>query len=569
MTASLALLCGCDNGESGLEPNVRPFSFAPLVPADALSLLEVDAIVQSAAESVGAPNISIVVVDRVGNILRVWNRNPASTLADYDNRIAASVARTAAYLSHSQAPLTSRTVQFISTFHFPSTFAAGFSAQTEPLALAPLRDTLGVTNTSQGPLWQIDATNRGIAHGPFDPGRELPALANPDGSVPSPGFTALPGGIPLYKRAFASTNDPAGFDVGRRLVGAIGVWISDQPQGQGTPDPEAAELAALQGSRTVRTTSDAPVPPETYEFGPVPPEGAVYLVGILLPFSADAADANAAFDRYGPGIYDAGLNVDAGSSGAVDPFAFLSSPRDSTAPVPAFGGLEAAEIEALIEETAAVALETHAAIRLPALAPTAMVIAVTDAAGEVVGLFRMEDATLFSVDIAITKGRNTFYFSSPDSLDASGPRAGLHPLDGIVPPGTAITCRTLGFLTQPFYPPGIAGTPSGPLFDLALENRKQARFDEMGFAPVGANQSGLILFPGSAPLYKNGQLVGAIGVSGDGVEQDDFVTLNGIRRAEQRLGGVEFEPPAAIRADNFSFGGVTLPYMKFPQHPGG
>lgn len=569
--AAISVVAACGGGEGGLEPNVVPVTFAPVAPGDALTLAEADSIVQSAAEAVGAPNMAVVVVDRVGNILRVWNRDPGSAAADYDNRIAASVARTAAFLSHSQAPLTSRTGQFISTFHFPVAFdLQNFAPQAEPDAVAPLRATLGIANTGQGPLWQIDASNRGVVYGPFDAGNALPQLRNPDGSVPTPGFTPLPGGIPLYKRSAASTANPAAFDVGRRLVGAVGVWISDQPQGAGTPDPEAAEVAALAGSRTLRTTVDAPFPPETYEFGPVPPEGAVYLVGILLPFSGDQATVDAVLARHGTGTYAAADNVPGtgGTDGVRDPFHFLVSPRDSTAPTPASGGLTALETRTIVEQTAIAARATHAAIRLPASSPTAMVIAVTDAAGEIVALFRMEDATIFSVDIAVTKGRNTYYYSAPDSLDATGPRAGLHPLAGIVPPGTAITCRTLGFLTQPFYPPGIDGNPPGPLFDLALENRKQARFDEMGFAPAGANQSGLILFPGSAPLYKNGVLVGAIGVSGDGVEQDDFVTLSGIRAAEAILGR-EFEPPAAQRADNFVFQGVRLPYMKFPQHPGG
>ena len=76
--------------------------------------------------------------------------------------------------------------------------------------------------------------------------------------------------------------------------------------------------------------------------------------------------------------------------------------------------------------------------------------------------------------------------------------------------------------------------------------------------------SGLNFFPGSAPLYKddgtgNRILVGGLGVSGDGVEQDDFVTAGA---------AVGFEPPPNLRADNFSFGGVRLPYQKFPQLPG-
>ena len=59
-----------------------------------------------------------------------------------------------------------------------------------------------------------------------------------------------------------------------------------------------------------------------------------------------------------------------------------------------------------------------------------------------------------------------------------------------------------------------------------------------------------------------------IGVSGDGVEQDDYVTDRGIKLAQQRL-GFRLEPAAKIRCDQFTFNGVRLPYFKFPQNPEG
>ena len=91
----------------------------------------------------------------------------------------------------------------------------------------------------------------------------------------------------------------------------------------------------------------------------------------------------------------------------------------------------------------------------------------------------------------------------------------------------------------------------------------------MGFAPaVPPNQSGVIFFPGSAPLYRDGVLIGGIGVSGDGVEQDDFVTAEGIKAAQQAL-LFQLEPDPSIRCDNFSVRGVALPYYKFPQNPRG
>ena len=142
--------------------------------------------------------------------------------------------------------------------------------------------------------------------------------------------------------------------------------------------------------------------------------------------------------------------------------------------------------------------------------------------------------------------------------------------------GVAVTARTLGFLTQPFYPPGIVGSANaGPLNYVVQKNRNPLSFDGQGFAarlgsgPVYDDTlSGIIFFPGSAPLYRDGLLVGGLGVSGDGVEQDDFVTALGISMAQKQL-GFKLEPPPSIRADRFNFDGVAIPYFKFPQNPGG
>jgi len=79
-----------------------------------------------------------------------------------------------------------------------------------------------------------------------------------------------------------------------------------------------------------------------------------------------------------------------------------------------------------------------------------------------------------------------------------------------------------------------------------------------GSEPAGPNQSGIVFFPGSVPLYKNGELVGGLGVSGDGVEQDDYVTAGG---------AAGFEPPPAIRADSVIVRGVRLPFRRFPRNP--
>ena len=80
-------------------------------------------------------------------------------------------------------------------------------------------------------------------------------------------------------------------------------------------------------------------------------------------------------------------------------------------------------------------------------------------------------------------------------------------------------------------------------------------------------QNGVVFFPGSSGVYKviNGVplLVGGLGVSGDGVEQDDYVS---------QLGSDGFHPPDTLRVDNSVIRNsagqiVRLPYLKFPRHP--
>ena len=77
------------------------------------------------------------------------------------------------------------------------------------------------------------------------------------------------------------------------------------------------------------------------------------------------------------------------------------------------------------------------------------------------------------------------------------------------------------------------------------------------------HRNGIVFFPGSAPLYKNDGtgkkvLIGGLGISGDGVDQDDFVT---------NAGAAGFLPPNAIRATSIKFRGTFLPFFKYPRHP--
>ena len=72
---------------------------------------------------------------------------------------------------------------------------------------------------------------------------------------------------------------------------------------------------------------------------------------------------------------------------------------------------------------------TRAAIRLPLDSRTRMVFAVTDQTGAILGLYRMPDATVFSIDVAVAKARNVAYYADPTQLQ---------PIDNPgVPVGTA------------------------------------------------------------------------------------------------------------------------------------
>jgi hypothetical protein len=70
--------------------------------------------------------------------------------------------------------------------------------------------------------------------------------------------------------------------------------------------------------------------------------------------------------------------------------------------------------------------------------------------------------------------------------------------------------------------------------------------------------NGMTIFPGAFPLYRNGVLIGAVSVSGDGVDQDDIISATG---------GSLFPATTAIRADQDQYRGARLPYAKFPRNP--
>jgi uncharacterized protein GlcG (DUF336 family) len=265
-----------------------------------------------------------------------------------------------------------------------------------------------------------------------------------------------------------------------------------------------------------------------------------------------------------------------GIAGEVDTrfFPFAGSPTVTP------NSLTAADVSTIIAHAAQQANITRAAIRQPLGSNARVTIAVVDTNGVVLGVFRQTDAPVFGFDVSVQKARTAAFYSSAGagaSLRAAGfgsyvDRAladGLK-LDGSV----AFTDRAGGFLHRPFFPDGINNTAAGPfsrqlnewsvfnvglqldLIKTNLEATLSGSIVPCTSVPGLAN--GIQIFPGSAPLYKNGVLVGAIGISGDGVDQDDLIA---------GAGSSGYAPPAAMRSDQVFVRGVRLPYLKFPRSP--
>jgi uncharacterized protein GlcG (DUF336 family) len=262
-----------------------------------------------------------------------------------------------------------------------------------------------------------------------------------------------------------------------------------------------------------------------------------------------------------------------GISGEVDTrfFPFINSPASA---------LNASDVNTIISHAAQQANITRAAIRQPLGSSARVSIAVVDTEGRVLGLFRTTDAPVFGFDVAVQKARGAMFFSKANagaSLRAAGfgsyvDRASA---DGIAFNGsTAFTTRSIGFLHRPFFPDGINNTPPGPLstgfpewsifnVGLQLDLLKTNLLATLGGASVPCTQipelaNGTQIFAGSVPLYKNGALVGAIGISGDGIDQDDIIAAAGAQG---------YSPPAEIRADQITVRTVRLPFLKFPRSP--
>jgi uncharacterized protein GlcG (DUF336 family) len=466
----------------GVQSNSATIPAAAAADPIQLSAAEVQTLALNAASVAAGNGMAVAIVDRAGNPLAIYTR-PSATNDAVEKAL--SLARTGAFFSNQQTPLSSRTVRSISRVNFPE----------------------GIPNQPSGPLYGIENSNRGCSFNTtFLPGQALPQLLAADGVSYSRGIATVPGGLALYRN-------------GATVIGGIGV--------AGLASDDLDEYTAAVGAANSGF----------FVALPLPSPGAVYVNGFQLPFINSIASPPAGF---APASAPGGSFQFTPRNGSPAPDGWLVGPAASAT-------MSVNDVTSIVQNAIATASLTRAAIRLPAGTRTRMVIAVTDLDGNILGLYRMPDATIFSIDVSITKARNVVYFSGPnrDPRDLPG-----------VPAGTAVTNRTIGFGAQIYFPSGIWNTQPGPFYPMYLADI--ANPCTQGHEPPNANQSGIVFFPGSTPLYRNGQLIGGLGVSGDGVDQDDFVTAGG---------AAGFAAPLGIRADQFFIRNVRLPYWNFPRNP--
>jgi uncharacterized protein GlcG (DUF336 family) len=323
-----------------------------------------------------------------------------------------------------------------------------------------------------------------------------------------------------------------------------------------------------------------------------------------------------------------GIRADAGDYPGTDAFVLVDGANQRRFPPRAgtdgAGALTATEAQRVVQEALLIANRARAQIRRPTGSQARVSISVVDSNGEILALARTRDAPLFGTDVAVQKARAANFFSGsfaaaelsalPNAayLNANGTPSGTQiDFDNYVTATrsflganalsgqNALTPRAIGLIARPYFPDGIVGTANGPLskpfaqwspfsdgiqLDLAFNQIGQILVAYLSadaapileLRPEGGNlgctrnartRNGIQIFPGAVPIYRGNTLVGAVGVSGDGIDQDDMIAFLGLFNAGAALNSGIGHAPTNIRADQLVPFNSRLRYVQCPQAP--
>jgi len=619
LAAAMFVLLTASCGGGGGSGNAGSADCVPNCNAPA-NLLSADDVRKVIAQAVGeaqarGAKATIAVVDRVGNVLAVYEMTGArpkfdllsgrGTVGGLDGirdtlpSTAAAIAKaiTGAYLSSSGNAFSTRTASQIVQQNFLPGESQGPSGPLYGVQFSSLSCSDVVRNTT---------------HGTVGPKR-------------SPlGLSADPGGLPLYKNGAVV----GGIGVMADGVYGLDLIITDRDEDLDELISVAGTFgyAAPADIRAERITADGKtfryVDSESIVSNPAQAPAFAALPGALVPvdgYSDGTVRAGVSFGTPASGYRAAdGVFGPLGAFTLVDASNAVRFPPRSGA---GSGALTAAEVSKILEEGIKIGNRARAQIRRPLGSPAEISVSVVDFNGDLLGLVRTADAPVFGTDVAVQKARGALLFSRPDAaslISTLPPARYLSPDGSVVSMGsyvaatrafvgqggaldgvTAWSMRAISLIHRPTYPDGIADTPAGPLsksfatwspfnvgFQLDLIYNQLVKAAATGdtstgcagraglLSPEGTADSGLSLarngiqiFPGGVPVYRGGTLVGAVGISGDGIDQDDMVAFLGLHNAGQALGTGFGNAPVAMRADQLSPLGVRLRYVQCPQSP--
>ena len=277
--------------------------------------------------------------------------------------------------------------------------------------------------------------------------------------------------------------------------------------------------------------------------------------------------------------------------------------------------LTVAEVMQLVNSALSVAFEGRAQIRRPLGSFIQVTVSVVDTNGAVLAIARTPDGPTFGIDTSLQKARTAAFFSNTNAaadLNATPATALGVSIAGFVTAvqafvgataltdGIAFSDRAGGNLSRPYFPDGLDNFENGPfsrpfpqwspfstglqlelvisniVTHLAFVDSDGGSADTTAFctglplqAATGAPRlsNGTQIFPGSVPIFRGSTLVGGLGVSGDGIDQDDMISFLGVNNAGVILATGIGNAPSAVRADTLTPKGTRLRYVSCPFAP--
>jgi len=196
-------------------------------------------------------------------------------------------------------------------------------------------------------------------------------------------------------------------------------------------------------------------------------------------------------------------------------------------------------------------------------------VAVTDRLGNVLAVYRMPGAAAtFRIDggTGATGGLESVGVL-PDTLAAISKAITAAYLSSA---GNAFSTRTASQIIQENFNPREANQPSGPLFGVQFSQLSCSDLMlRSANAPLGPQRAplGLAADAGGLPLYKNGRLVGGVGVIADGVYGLDLDISNVDNDLDETIAmaaSAALAAPPAILASRITADGRSLRFADAP-----